>query len=197
MSPTVKANVMPEFSRCTGVSMLKVIMMATTFMAAMPLPAVAAASNGGGIKVKVTAGEHVLMATFVDNATTMALIARFPLTVPMMDLYSRELVYRFPDALPADEARTSGYEVGDIVYWTPRHSFVIMYEQNGERTSNLQMVGRIDSGVEVFRRTGDIDVTFELVNDWPYPSESSVRTGDRTAFTPGRSPIEARRNSHA
>lgn len=147
--------------------MLKTRFFTLALMAVLPMSVVASGNggSGSGIKVKVTAGTHVLTATFIDNATSRALIARFPLTVPMMDLYSREVVYRFPEALPANETRTSGYEVGDIVYWAPRHSFVIMYEQNGERISNLQKIGRIDSGVEVFKRTGDIDVTFELLNE--------------------------------
>lgn len=131
-------------------------------MTLLPLSLFAAGNKVDGIKVNVTAGEQVLTATFIDNATSRALIAKFPLTVRMVDLYSREVVHRFPEALPANETQTSGYEVGDIVYWTPRHSFVIMYEQNGERIGNLQPVGRIDSGVEIFKRTGDIDVTFEL-----------------------------------
>ena len=140
--------------------MLKAILLAVAFMAVMPFSAMAA----DPIKVKVTAGEHILTATFLDNATARALIAKFPLTVQMMDLYSREMCYRFPDALPANEAETTGYEVGDIMYWTPRHSFVIMYEQNGEHISSMQKIGRIDSGVEVFKRTGDINVTFELMD---------------------------------
>lgn len=130
-------------------------------MAVLPLTASAAESQG--IKVKVTAGEHVLTATFLDNATTRALIAKFPLTVPLMDLYSRKMCYRFPDALPANEVGTSGYDVGDIVYWTPRHSFVSMYEQNDEQISSLQKIGRIDLGVEIFKRMGDINVTFKLI----------------------------------
>lgn len=115
------------------------------------------------IKVRITAGSHVTTATFLDNATSRALVSQFPLTLPMMDLYHREMVYRFPNALPAHETSTSGYEVGDIVYWTPRHSFVIMYEQNGEIISNLQKIGRVDSGVEIFKGTGSIEVTFELM----------------------------------
>ncbi|WP_322982073.1 cyclophilin-like fold protein [Pseudomonas sp. C11] len=116
-------------------------------------------------KVKITTGEHVLTATLLDNATTKAFVAKLPLTLPMMDLYSRELVYRFPEALPANETKTSGYEVGDIVYWAPRHSFVIMYAQNGERISDLQKVGTVDSDVDVLRHVGDVDVTFELLKD--------------------------------
>lgn len=116
-----------------------------------------------GIKVKVTVGQEVLTATLIDNATTRSLISKFPLTVPMMNLYSREMVYRFPDSLPANEAQTSGYEVGDISYWTPRHSFVIFYEQNGEVISNLQKIGRFDSDVKVFKQIKEADVKFELM----------------------------------
>ena len=82
----------------------------------------------------------------------------------MLDLYNREMCYRFPEALPTDDVNTCGYEVGEIVYYPPMHSFVIMYAQNGEHFS-MQKLGKISSGVEAFRNTGDIDVTFELVNE--------------------------------
>ena len=115
------------------------------------------------IRVKITVGEHVLYADFLDNATSRSLIAQFPLNLPMKDLYDREMCHRFAKALPAHEAGTSGYAVGDIAYWTPWHSFVIFYEQNGEIIDHLQKVGRIVSGVEIFAKTGDTDVKFELV----------------------------------
>lgn len=121
-----------------------------------------------GLRPKVSGSRSpqvtVMTATFYDNATTRALVSRFPLTLPMEDLYGREMCYRFPDALPANETQTSGYEVGDVVYWAPRHGFVIMYEQNNERIGNLQKVGRIHSGVGIFRHTGNIDVTFEMAH---------------------------------
>lgn len=116
-----------------------------------------------GIKVKVTVGQQILTATLIDNATTRSLIAKFPLTVPMMNLYARELVYRFPDPLPANEEQTSGYEIGDISYWTPRHSFVFFYKQNGEVISNLQKIGRFDSNVEVLGQVREADVKLELL----------------------------------
>jgi len=113
-------------------------------MVVLPISVVAAETNDCRIKVKIPAKSQVAIATFIDNAMTRALIASFLLTFPMMDRYSRELIYRFPDALPANETTTSGYDVGDIVYWASRRSFVIMYAQNGERISDLQKVGRID-----------------------------------------------------
>ena len=130
-----------------------------------PVSASQPAPNGKiseGIKIKVTAGNQVLAATLIDNATSRNLISKFPLTVPMKNLYSREMVYRFPEPLPASEPRQGGYEVGDLSYWTPGHSLVIFYAQNGEVISNLQKIGRIDSGLDFFRSIGAIDVRFEL-----------------------------------
>lgn len=142
--------------------MFKPVMLALASLTAVSFSSLGAEAEG--IRVKITAGAQVMTATFYDNATTRTLVSRFPLTLPMEDLYGREMCYRFPDALPANEMQTSGYEVGDVVYWAPRHSFVIMYEQNNEQIGNLQKVGHIHSGVGIFRHTGNIDVTFEMAH---------------------------------
>lgn len=111
--------------------------------------------------VEMRAAGKVLQATFLDNATASALVARFPPTVPMMDLYG-QMCFRFPEALPAGEARRSGYEVGGIACRTPGHSLVIFHAQNGEITGNLQKAGHTASGVGLFSRTGDATVIFVL-----------------------------------
>lgn len=115
------------------------------------------------VRIKITVGDQELTATLLDNSTAKALIEQLPLTIPMEDLYSREMCYHFPEELPANEAQTTGYEVGEIIYWPPRHSLVIMYAQNEERF-NMQKIGCIDSGVEIFEETGDVEVTFELLD---------------------------------
>lgn len=114
--------------------------------------------------VKVKFGNHELSATLLNNATTRAFVEKLPITLPMLDLYSREMCYRFPEALPTDNVNTCGYEVGEIVYYPPRHSFVILYAQNGEQFST-QKLGRINSGVNTFNNIGNVDVTFELVDE--------------------------------
>lgn len=86
-----------------------------------------------------------------------------PMTLSMKDLFGREMCYNYgPDALPTDNLRSDRYEVGDIVYWPPVGSFVILYGQNGERFSRQQL-GHISEGVEIFETTGSTEVTFELV----------------------------------
>jgi hypothetical protein len=136
-------------------------------------------NNNETMKIKITVGTTVLTATLLDNSTSRALIAKLPLTVPMQDLYGREMCYRFPDALPADDVKTTGYEVGEIIYWPPGHSLVIMYAQNGERFS-MQKIGRIDSSISIFETTGDVNVTFELDND--SDTKVEVVAGDDTDY---------------
>lgn len=117
------------------------------------------------MQIKITVGDTELYATLEDNATTRALMEQMPMTLSMSDLYGREMCYRYgANALPTDSLRSDGYEVGDIAYWPPRGSLVILYAQNGEQFER-QHLGHIDSGVEVFENTGDADVTFEVVTE--------------------------------
>jgi hypothetical protein len=119
-------------------------------------------SKGENMKIKITVGNKALTAIFYDNPTARSIVAKLPLTLPLQDLYNREMCYHFSEALPADNVQTTGYEVGEIIYWPPRHSFVIMYEQNGERFG-MQKIGRVESGVEIFKNRGDVSVTLEAI----------------------------------
>lgn len=110
--------------------------------------------------LKVKFDNHELTATLLNNATTRAFVNKLPITLPMLDLYNREMCYRFPEALPTDNVNICGYEVGEIVYYPPMHSFVIMYAQNGEHFS-MQKLGTINSDVAVLNGIGNIDITFE------------------------------------
>ena len=113
-------------------------------------------------RIKITVNGQELTAILTDNATTRAFVEKLPVTLPMQDLYGREMCYRFPDALPTDNVSVSGYELGEIVYYPPMHSFVLLYAQNGERFS-MQKLGRIETGVEVFDGIGNVDVSFTLI----------------------------------
>ena len=112
--------------------------------------------------MKITVGDRVLHATLEDNAATRALIKQLPLTLRMENLYEREMCYRMgAGALPVENLRDDSYEVGDVIYWAPRGSFVILYEQNGERFERQQL-GHIDGDVSFFDGAGALDITFEL-----------------------------------
>ncbi|MCM1322487.1 MAG: cyclophilin-like fold protein [Bacteroides sp.] len=112
------------------------------------------------IKIKITAKGKTLDAVLDDNATSRDLLSKMPFTVEMLDLYGREMCYHFPDALALASTRSDGYEVGDIAYWPPRHSLVILYEQNGERFSRVHL-GKVKGDVSIFDNAGTTKVTFE------------------------------------
>ncbi len=95
------------------------------------------------IPITITVHDRTVDAELADNAAGRALAQALPLHVETQNLYRRELVHRFTNPLPADELRRSGYDVGEIAYWAPRHSLVIFYAQNGEVIDQLQHVGRI------------------------------------------------------
>ena len=128
-----------------------------------------ASQNQGGdvdmknARLKITVGNKVLYATLEDNATTRALLKKMPMTLTMQNLYGREMCYRFgAGSLPTEHLRSDRYEVGYIVYWAPRGSFVILYKQNGEEFER-QQIGHIDSGTDIFNGSGDEKVSFETV----------------------------------
>lgn len=122
------------------------------------------ANEAAKMKIRIRVGNKVLTATMYDNATTRSFMNKLPLALFMMDRYGRELVYRFSEPLPAEETSTRGYEVGEIIYYPPLHSFVIMYAQNGERF-NMQSMGHVDKDVHLLKGIGDTNVRFEVIKD--------------------------------
>jgi hypothetical protein len=111
------------------------------------------------MKIIVAVNGKNLYATLEDNPASRALYAQMPFTVKMQDLYKREMCFHMSAKLPESKQVATNYKVGDIIYWPPRMSLVILYKQNGERFRR-QHLGHIDSGVEIFQTTGDTEVTF-------------------------------------
>lgn len=122
-------------------------------------------ATNDAIKISITVGDNVLYGTLAKNKTTEEIVKQFPITLNMSDLYAREMCYHFGrGAFPIDNLISTAYEVGDIIYWEPMGSFVILYEQNGERFER-QYLGHIDSDVSIFKTTGDTSVHFEVVSE--------------------------------
>lgn len=68
------------------------------------------------MKIRITFNNTAVTATLYDNATTRSLVSKMPLSLSMLNLYFREIVYRFSEPLPTDDVSVRGYEVGEIVY---------------------------------------------------------------------------------
>ena len=117
------------------------------------------------ISFKKNGEPQTLMATFDDNATSRALVGMMPMTLPMLDLYDDEMCYRFTgNPLPTDNVTYYLHKKGEIFYWPPGPSFVIRYVETDEYL-DIQHIGQVDSGVDVLNGIGNIDMTFELIDD--------------------------------
>lgn len=114
------------------------------------------------INIKITVNkQQVLHGQFQDNATTKALISKMPFTINMDNLYGREMCHRYGQAaLPIDDARDRDYKVGDISYWPPMGSLVILYAQNGE-IFEQQKIGHTSNDLSFFKNIARAQVTFE------------------------------------
>ena len=117
------------------------------------------------VKIKVTVNGKEFHGTLENNATTRAMLEKgiFPMTIPMTNAYGREMLYRYgAGTFPVEKTRSDNFKVGDIIYWPPRGSFVILYHQDGD-TFERQQVGHIDGDFSVFENGENATVTFEIV----------------------------------
>lgn len=146
-----------------------------------------ASKEAGEMMITITAGEHSISAILYDNAAGRAFWDKLPLTLPMLNLYGREMCYRFgAGGLPDNDATDKGYEIGDISYWPPAGSLVILYKQNGE-IFEQQPIGHTDDDLSFFDGMPDTDVTFARAekNDLDFSMFTNVEiTGiDMTSLT--------------
>ncbi len=105
-------------------------------------------------------GETKLSAILEDNEASQTLLEQMPMTLSMTDGDESQISYRFEtDILPTGKLREDSYEVGDIGYCPSEQRLMIFYRQNGE-LSKRQHLGHISEGAEIFKTTGDTEVTF-------------------------------------
>lgn len=115
------------------------------------------------VQIRIKVGDTVLTALMEDNETAQALVDKMPMTLSMRDLFDREMSHRFgAGSFPVAKTRSDRYEVGDLIYWPPMGSFVILYKQDGDEFERVHVV-HINSGVEIFENTGSTEVTFEVI----------------------------------
>ncbi|MFF3378657.1 cyclophilin-like fold protein [Streptomyces sp. NPDC002680] len=119
------------------------------------------------MRIRLTAGETVLDATLDDNATARDFASLLPLTLRMNDLFKREKYGHLPRSLAAGGEPRSGYEIGDIAYWSPGPDIAVFYAHDGQSIPDpgIIVLGEIGSGADALKKyDGTVDVTIEAVD---------------------------------
>ena len=118
------------------------------------------------MKIQIKATDAVLTATLSESEAARDFASLLPLTLTMNDLFRREKYAHLPRAISEGGKRTHTYEVGDIAYWPPGPDVAIFYRHDGQRIPQpgIVVLGRIDSGVDVFDVPGSTSVTIALIS---------------------------------
>ncbi len=120
----------------------------------------AAECFAAGMPIMVKAAGHTVQGELLDNATAKALADKMPMAIKMFNAHDIEMVHRFEEALPAEEVGHQSFEIGDLFYWTPKHAFVIYYDQNHKSFDNLQKIGHLNGDVSFFKDVQEARVLF-------------------------------------
>ena len=118
------------------------------------------------MKIQIKATDAVLTATLSESEAARDFASLLPLTLTMNDLFRREKYAHLPRAISEGGKRTHTYEVGDIAYWPPGPDVAIFYRHDGQRIPQpgIVVLGRIDSGVDVFDVPGSTSVTIAFIS---------------------------------
>ena len=105
-------------------------------------------------------------AVFHNSEAARDLVAMIPLSIHMRDHLRREKTGRIPGPLSERTEGSRTYESGDLGYWRPGGNFVIFYRHDGLTipSPGIVLLGKVDSGADIFDVPGTVDVTVELIN---------------------------------
>jgi hypothetical protein len=100
------------------------------------------------MKIRIKAGDKVMTATLIDNATSRDFVSLLPLELTLEDYAATEKIGYLPRKLSSDDA-PAGSEpaVGDISYYAPWGNLAVFY-RGFRYSSGLIKLGTIDGGAE-------------------------------------------------
>jgi len=115
------------------------------------------------MKIRISAGDTVLTATMLDNATSRDFMSMLPLTLTLKDYAGTEKISDLPRKLSTQGAPSgSDPSVGDITLYAPWGNLAIFYRDFGY-ASGLIILGKMDDGLDTLSQL-DGDVLFERMD---------------------------------
>jgi hypothetical protein len=131
------------------------------------------AASGSGIsasaedaqRVRIRTGDQTVTATLNSSEAARDFVAMLPLSIRMRDHLRREKTGPIPGPLSERTEGSPNYQSGDLGYWRPGGNFVIFYRHDGLAipSPGIVILGRVNSGVEIFDISGPVEVTVELI----------------------------------
>ncbi|MFY7912874.1 MAG: cyclophilin-like fold protein [Emticicia sp.] len=116
-------------------------------------------------KINIKVGSKTFTATLLDNATSKAFIAQFPLTINMIELNNNEKYAQLPKSIPTNASVPTRIEAGDLMMYGS--STLVLFYKGFSTSYSYTKIGKIDdiSGLTTALGAGDVKVSFEVAND--------------------------------
>jgi hypothetical protein len=134
-------------------------------MAVMTAGMVTVASAESAQRIRIRMGNQMATATLNSSEAARDLVAMLPLSIRMRDHLRREKTGPLPRPLSERTRGSLNYQSGDLGYWRPGGNFVILYRLDGLTipSPGIVLLGRVDSGSELFDVPGPVEMTVELL----------------------------------
>jgi hypothetical protein len=117
-------------------------------------------------RIRIRMGDQTVIATLNSSEAARDLVAMLPASIRMRDHLRREKTGPLPGPLSERTEPTPNYQLGDLGYWRPGGNFVIFYRHDGLTipSPGIVILGRLNSGQEVFDVPGPVEVSVELID---------------------------------
>lgn len=134
---------------------------AATPSSAASSPASTDTTANDGTPITITAGNQKITATLNDTAVARDFEEMLPITLPWFRNAEIEYISELSGPLTETGPFYTDVQPGDIVYYNPRDSITIIYEETSS-VPTLTKMGEITSDLEVFRNLpDDVDMRIE------------------------------------
>ncbi len=112
-------------------------------------------SSAKGTNITMTVGETVITATLNNSEAAQEFVASLPQTVSLTRYGEHEYYGKLAQPLAETSPLQTGYEVGDLAYWTPGDMFVVYFDEPEKAPEGLMMLGKVTSDISVFDKMGN------------------------------------------
>lgn len=117
------------------------------------------------MKLKLTVGDRVAIASVYDNPTSRDFVSLLPLTLTLRDYASTEKISDLPRKLSTHDAPPgSDPSIGDLSYYAPWGNVALFYKES-RYSPGLIRIAKLDSGMKAleFSSSSSAQLKIELI----------------------------------
>ncbi|MCO5120955.1 MAG: cyclophilin-like fold protein [Burkholderiaceae bacterium] len=132
-------------------------------LAQAPAGSPAAVQGDSSVKIRLTVGEEIAIATLYDNPTARDFATLLPLSLRMTDYAGIERVSDLPRKLSTQGAPDGMAPVaGELTHYSPWGNLAIFIEGRSWSRSLLPL-GKVDEGLAILARPGPYELRIERI----------------------------------